>query len=101
MRPAVSTAGLSYCLSKLIYYIYVIKLKHMNTVKFWIMEEARMEAVKAEFEAGYKNGKNPLTISPTNDGGWMMELSEVSTMDVLYIFHAGVHFGLKRGLGKI
>jgi hypothetical protein len=30
-----------------------------------------------------------------------MELSEVSTMDVIYLFHAGVNFGLKRRLGKI
>ena len=73
----------------------------MNTIKFWIMEEARMEAIKAEFEDRYKNEENPLTVSPSDNGGWMMELSEVSTMDVLYIFHAGVHFGLKRGLGRI
>ena len=71
----------------------------MNTVKFWITEEARMEAIKAEFETGYRNGGNPLTISPASDGGWMMELSETSTMDMLYLFHAGINFGLKRGLG--
>ena len=71
----------------------------MNTVKFWITEEARMEAIKAEFETGYRNGGNPLTISPSSDGGWMMELSETSTMDMLYLFHAGINFGLKRGLG--
>jgi len=73
----------------------------MNTIKFWIIEEARMEAIKAEFETSYKNGGNPLTISPASDGGWMMELSEVSTMDALYLFHAGINFGLKKGLSIV
>jgi len=73
----------------------------MDAIKFWIIEEARMEAIKTEFEDRYKNGGNPLTVSPSDNGGWLMELSTIYNMDVLYLFHAGIGFGLKRGLGKI
>ena len=71
----------------------------MDAIKFWIGEENRIEAIKAEFEKNYTNEKNPLTVSLALDGGYLIELSEVNNMNLLYLFHAGINFGLKKGLG--